>query len=112
MRLGSPGNNLKQALQVAQSYMFSSRYGGRPGVPKILIVFYNKPIEPGAFAVAKQLIDQGYKVASIGIGQESRIEDGSKLTGTGTLAASVKAVTDAKQVAQVIAVLIRPGKKV
>lgn len=109
LRLLSRGNNLEQALQLANLYIFSPRYGGRPGVPKILVVFNNKPVDSGAFAFARAALNKGYMIANVAVGDEIRPQDGSKLTGRVDLSLIVKTDSEAPLVAQALAVLLRPS---
>ena len=112
LRLPSTGNNLKQALQLAKTYIFSTIYGGRPGVPKTLIVFNNKPVETDAFDVAKELLEKGYTIASVAVGDDIRADDGTKLSGRQDLALTVESVSQVLPAAQVLSQLLRPGKAV
>ena len=109
LHLRSTGNNLEQALQVANHYIFSTFYGGRPGVQKILVVFVTEPIKPGAFTVARELLNKGYKIATVIVGDKSRHQDGSKLTGKQDLTLSVNAASEAPGAAQVLTALLRSG---
>ena len=109
LRLGTTGNNLQQALQLAKHYLFSTIYGGRSGIQKILIIFTTKSVQPGAFDLAKELIGMGYKIANIAIGDDTRDQDGSKLSGRQDLALSVKTASEAAGTAQVLTALLRSG---
>ena len=109
LRMRSKGNNLEQALQIANHYIFSTFYGGRPGVQKILVVFITEPVQPGAFTVARELLNKGYKIASIIMGDRSHHQDGSKLTGKQDLALPVNAASEAPGAAKVLTALLRSG---
>lgn len=109
LRLTSTGNNIDQALQLANIYMFSSRYGGRSGVPKVLIIFNNKPFDTSAFVAAKEALAKGYTIANIAIGDETRAGDGSKLTGREELALIVRSASEAPNAAQTLRILLQPG---
>lgn len=109
LRLGTTGNNLQQALQLAKHYLFSKIYGGRPAVQKILIIFTTKPVQPGALVLAKELLGRGYKIANVAIGDDTRDQDGSNLSGRPDLALSVKTASEAPGAARVLTALLRSG---
>ena len=109
LRLGSTGNSLLQALQLAKHYLFSTKYGGRRGVEKILIIFTTKPVESDALDLGKELLSRGHKIVTIAIGDEVRDGDSIKLSGRQELALSVKSASEVNGAAQVLNALLQSG---
>ena len=109
LRPYTTGNNLERAFQLVSPYMFASRLGGRSDAAKVVVVFHNSPVQQRAFIAAKELLGKGYKLVSVGIGRNIRVVDGAKITGRKELALSAQSVPEARNVADLVADLVKPG---